>query len=99
MTKNPARLWRESKKLESELGKVGKIIASTTIYSAPNRYEHQVPYNVAIVQFEDGTRQPYEVVDAEAVKIGLRVKAVIRRIGLSEPEELIEYGIKVKPLN
>lgn len=99
MTKTPASIWRESKKLQQELGKVGKIAAFTTIFSPPSGYEHQIPYNVAIVNFESGNHA-YEVVDVakESLKIGLRVQTVIRRIGQSEPEELIEYGIKVKPL-
>lgn len=98
--KNPASIWRESKKLEQELGKIGKVVAITTIFSPPASYEHQVPYNVAIVQFEDSHRHACEVVDVakDTFKIGLKVKTVIRRIGQSEPEELIEYGIKVKPL-
>lgn len=100
MTKTPANIWRESKKLEQQLGKVGKIVAVTTIFSPPAAYEHQVPYNVAIVHFEDGQRHTYELVDVskKKLKIDLRVQTVIRRIGQSEPEELIEYGIKVKPL-
>jgi len=100
ITKNPAAIWRDSRKLEQALGKVGKIMAVTTIYSPPSGYEHQVPYNVAIVEFEDGLKHACEVVDVakDSLKIGLKVKAVIRRIGQSEPEELIEYGIKVKPL-
>ena len=100
MTKTPANIWRESKKLEQHIGKVGKIVAFTTIFSPPATYEHQVPYNVAIVHFEDGQRHACEVVDVskDTLKIGFRVQTVIRRIGQSEPEELIEYGIKVKPL-
>src|SRR3989344_3020652 len=100
ITKNPAAIWRDSRKLEQALGKVGKIMAVTTIYSPPSGYEHQVPYNVAIVEFEDGLKHACEVVDVakDSLKIGLKVKAVIRRIGQSEPEELIEYSIKVKPL-
>lgn len=97
--KNPAHIWRESKKLETELGKIGKVAAATTIYSAPLGFEHQVPYSVGIIKFEDGTSTSLEIVDCKIqdLKTGLRVQTVIRRIGQSEPDELIEYGIKVKP--
>jgi len=100
MTKNPANLWRKSARLTQNLGKVGKVAAFTTIHSAPSGYEHQVPYSVGIIRFEDGTSRSLEIVDTAAknIKIGLKVQTVVRRIGQSEPEELIEYGIKVKPL-
>jgi len=100
MNNTPASIWRESKKLEQGLGKIGRVLAFTTIYSAPEGFEHQVPYNVGIVKFADDTSQALEIVDCQAkeLKSGLKVQTVIRRIGQSEPEELIEYGIKVKPL-
>lgn len=98
--KNPANIWRKSKKLSIQLGKTGKILTFTTIHSAPVGFEHQIPYHVAIVNFEDGSSCALEIVDCaqKDLRIGLKVQTVIRRVGSSEPEELIEYGIKVKPL-
>jgi uncharacterized OB-fold protein len=97
--KNPANLWRKSATITQNLGKVGKVVAFTTIHSAPSGYEHQVPYSVGIIKFEDGTSSSLEIVDTASknIKIGLKVQTVVRRIGQSEPEELIDYGIKVKP--
>lgn len=98
--KNPANIWRKSKKLSAQLDKTGKVLTFTTIHSAPAGFEHQIPYHVGIISFENGLNRALEIVDCEqkALKIGLKVQTVIRRIGQSEPEELIEYGIKVKPL-
>ncbi len=100
MNKNPARIWRESKKLSDKLGRVGRVLTFTKIYSAPSGFEHQIPYTVGIIELEDGQRMATEIVDCSPnqLKIGLKVQTVIRRIGQSEPEELIEYGIKAKPL-
>lgn len=100
MTKNPANLWRKSAQITQDLGKIGKVTTFTTIHSAPSGYEHQVPYSVGIIKFEDGTSRALEIVDtaAQNIKIGLKVQTVVRRIGQSEPDELIEYGIKVKPI-
>ena len=100
MNNNPANIWRQSKELSKYLGKTGKVITFTKIYSAPLGFEHQVPYCVGIIKFEDGHTQALEVVDCpkENLKTGLKVQVVIRRIGQSEPDELIRYGIKVKPI-
>ena len=100
MKMNPSRIWRESQKLSLLLGKTGKIVAFTTIYSAPEGFEHQVPYNVGIIKMQDGQNLTCQIIDCnkKELKPGLPVKTVIRRIGMSEPQELIEYEIKVKPI-
>lgn len=99
MTKQPAAIWRQSQKLAQHLVKTGRVLTFTTIYSAPLGFEHQVPYSVGIIKFEDGTSTCLEIVDCKIkdLKIGLKVQTVIRRIGQVEPDELIEYGVKVKP--
>lgn len=98
--KNPANIWRKSSKIPTQLGRIGKVLTFTTIHSAPAGFEHQVPYHVGIVNFEDGSKSALEIVDCEQkdLRIGLKVQTVVRRVGSSEPEELIEYGIKVKPI-
>lgn len=100
MKKNPANIWRKSQKLSGNLERSGKVLSFTTIYAAPEGFEHQVPYTVGIIQFPDKETIAAEIVDCpeKLLKIGLKVQTVVRRVGQSEPEELIEYGIKVKPL-
>ena len=97
---SPSFIWRQSKGLHKEAGKVGKILSFTRIYAAPQGFEHQVPYYSGIIKFEDGIAKPLEIIDFDTnnIKIGAKVKTVIRRIGLSEPEELIRYGIKARVL-
>jgi|SRR5579872_1706037 len=100
MIKNPSRVWRDSQKLNRLLSKTGKVISYSTIYSSPEGFEHQVPYHVGIVKLENNENITCQIVDCkkENLKIGLRVQTTIRRIGMSQPQELIEYTIKVKPL-
>ena len=87
------------KNLHKEIGKFGKIMGFTKIFAAPQGFEHQIPYYAGIIKFADGTAKPLEIIGNEnSVKIGAKVKTVIRRIGLAEPEELIRYGIKAKLL-
>jgi len=96
---SPVEIWRNHKKLKSYLNKVGKVIVWTKIFVAPGGFEHQVPYLVGIIQFEDGVRMPLQIVDCEEadLKPNKQVITVIRKIGKAKSEEVIEYGIKVKP--
>ncbi len=97
---NPASIWRQHKTLKNYLDKVGKLIVWTKIFVAPKGFEHQTPYLVGIIQFETGERLPLQIVDCEEknLKINQKVKVVIRKIGKVKPDEVIEYGIKVKPI-
>lgn len=97
---SPAQVWRTTKQLHKQLGKKGKIVVWTRIFVAPSGYEAELPYIVAIVEFEDGTRKSLQVVDytEEQLKPGQTVITAIRRIGNAKPEEVITYGVKVKPL-
>lgn len=96
---SPVQTWRNHKNLQNYLNKKGKLLVWTKIVVAPLGFEHQTPYWVGIVQFEDGEKMPVEVVDCEdmELKSNQKVITVIRKIGKVKPEEVIEYGVKVKP--
>ena len=96
---NTVATWRQTKALHKELGKVGKIVVWTKIFVAPQGFSQQVPYVVAIVSFGKEKRT-LQVVDytEEQLQIGQKVVTVIRRIGFAGSEEIITYGMKVKPL-
>ncbi|MBI2334676.1 OB-fold domain-containing protein [Candidatus Daviesbacteria bacterium] len=99
MNNSPVTVWRSHKKLHTYLNKVGRLVVWTKILVAPAGFEHQVPYLVGIVDF--GTeRLPLQIVDCEekGLKINQKVVMVIRKIGKVKPDEVIEYGLKVKPL-
>ncbi len=95
---SPVQVWRTAKELHKFLGKKGKIVVWTRIFVAPSGYE--APYVVAIVEFEDKTRKSLQVVDykEDQLKPGQQVITTIRRIGKAAPEEVITYGVKVKPV-
>ena len=96
---SPVQIWRQHKKLHKYLNKVGKLIVWTKIFVAPTGFEHQVPYLVGIVDFGK-EKMPLQIVDCEEkdLKINQKLKIVIRRIGKVKPDEVIEYGLKVKPV-
>ncbi|MBI3109474.1 hypothetical protein HYZ06_00335 [Candidatus Daviesbacteria bacterium] len=96
---SPVQIWRQHKKLHKYLNKVGKLIVWTKIFVAPLGFEHQVPYLVGIVDFGK-EKMPLQIVDCneEELKSNQKVITVIRKIGKVKPDEVIEYGIKVKPV-
>lgn len=97
---SPVQIWRSHQQLYKYLGKVGKLMVWTKILVAPLGFEHQVPYLVGIVQFEDGQKLPLQIVDTEEEKLkpNQKVKIVIRKIGKAKGEDVIEYGLKAKPI-
>ena len=65
MNNNPVTIWRSHKKLGAYLNKIGRILVWTKIFVAPEGFEHQTPYLVGIIQFENGERLPLQIVDCE----------------------------------
>lgn len=96
---NTVATWRRIKSLHNDLGKTGKIVVWTKIFVAPSGFQQQVPYVVAIVDFgkEKRTLQVVDYTEQE-LRPGQKVVTVVRRIGTVGPEEVIAYGIKVKPI-
>ncbi|MGI8420084.1 MAG: Zn-ribbon domain-containing OB-fold protein [Candidatus Levyibacteriota bacterium] len=97
---NVVSAWRKTKTLPAELGKKGRMLVWTRLFIAPKGYERDVPYVVAIVDFGEGDRQTLQVVDCDFDKlhIGQEVITTIRRIGTVDAADIINYGVKVKPL-
>lgn len=102
---SPVQIWRQHKKLHTYLNKIGRLMVWTKIFVAPSGFEHQVPYLVGIIDFGPSTssgqvRLPLQIVDCEEkdLKANLKVITVIRKIGKVKSEDVIEYGLKVKPI-
>jgi hypothetical protein len=78
-----------------------KIFTYTIIHTAPPEFVKQQPYIIAIVELDEGPRLTAQLVDIEPenVKIGLRVKAVFRKIKEDGLKGVIYYGYKFKPIS
>lgn len=75
----------------------GKILSHTTIRTAPEGFEKEVPYPVAIIQLKEGPKVAGQVVDSrERVESGKKVKAVFRKVYEDGPSGVIHYGLKWK---
>ncbi|MBI4080814.1 MAG: OB-fold domain-containing protein [Candidatus Levybacteria bacterium] len=99
MNNNPPVVWRNHRELHKYLGNRGKIVAWTKVFVAPEGFEHEAPYVVAIVEFEDKSRMSIQVVDCDSVDLqeNQEVEVVVRRIGKATADGLIQYGLKVRP--
>jgi uncharacterized protein len=97
---NPAKHWRDTKKLNQNLSLKGKLLVWTKIFTAPLGFEYQAPYFAGIVELENGEKVPTQIIDCtdEELRIGLKVVSVIRRLRKPQAADIIEYGIKFKPL-
>lgn len=80
--------------------RTGKVMSYTIVHQGQKGFEDQVPYVLAIVEFEGGITVMGQVVDCDAcdVAIGMEVKPVFRRIREEGDAGVIHYGYKFAPL-
>lgn len=78
---------------------VGEIYSYTVIHAAPEGFEFQKPYILAIIKLDEGPLVTAQVVDCrpEKVEIGQRVEMVFRKIYAGGKEGTIRYGYKFRP--
>lgn len=77
----------------------GTIVTYTTIYNATDEFERLTPYNLAIIQLDEGPRITGQIVSCSMdVKIGMRVQPVFRILGKEGDRGIIYYGTKFAPL-
>ena len=91
---------QEAKTLYSFSGR-GEVYSHTTIYSAPEGFEDQAPYTVALVKLEEGPLVTAQLTDLgdRHVEIGTPVEMVTRRLRQDGDERgMIVYGYKFRPV-
>lgn len=75
----------------------GEIVSWTVIRTAPEGFERQAPFPVAIIKLKEGSQISGQIVDGlENIEIGKRVRPVFRRLFTDGAEGLIHYGLKFK---
>jgi len=89
---------RKGKLVDKEMPRKGKIYSFTKVFVAPEGYEDQTPYYIAIIELENKVKLLAQLADAkdEEVKIGAKVEKVFRRIIVPNETGLISYGYKFK---
>jgi uncharacterized OB-fold protein len=74
----------------------GTVVSYTRVHDAPDGHEIEAPYQVAIVELEEGPRVTAQLVDVEPddVEVGLDVTSSFRRIGQEGEAGVVHYGYK-----
>lgn len=78
----------------------GEIMTFSVVHDAPSQFELQKPYVISIIQMDEGICVTGQVIDCDAaeVTIGMKVHAVIRKLGEEGPSGIINYGYKFVPV-
>jgi uncharacterized OB-fold protein len=84
---------------ELKLKGEGEILTYSIIYNAPEHFEGQTPYPIAIIKLDEGPKVTAQIVDCDLdeIKIGMRVKSTFRKISEDGYIGAIYYGFKFKP--
>ena len=76
----------------------GKVITYTIIHVAPEGFEGQAPYAMAIIELDEGPRITAQIIDCDVdkVEIGMKVKSTFRKIRQDGKSGAIYYGYKFR---
>ncbi|HGY56336.1 MAG TPA: Zn-ribbon domain-containing OB-fold protein [Caldithrix abyssi] len=78
----------------------GTIYSYSTVYQAPDAFNKQVPYLVALIDLDEGPRITARLTDIldNKIEIGMPVEMVIRKIYEDGDNGPIQYGYMFRPL-
>ena len=78
----------------------GEVYSFSTMYNAPQGFEEQKPYTIALVKLDEGPMVTAQLTDVDSgdVRIGLRVEMVTRKLREESDEGQIIYGYKFRPV-
>jgi len=93
---SPVKIWRRQKNIQGMLDKKGIVLSWTIIYTPMNDFKRYAPYPVLLVQLDSGEKivGQYVKIFQEELKIGMRVRAILRKTRLTNREDVLSYGIK-----
>ena len=97
---SPVKIWRRQKEIRKLIGKKGRVVAWTKIYTPGSDFKKYAPYPVVLVEFENKERVYGQLVDYEKedLKTGSKVFSILRKVRASSEDGVIAYGVKFKPL-
>ncbi len=84
---------------EYTIARTGEVYSFSIIYDAPAANNLIKPYAVVLVKTDDDVMVTGQLVDVspEDVKIGLKVRAVLRKLDADGAAGIIHYGFKFVP--
>lgn len=97
---SPIKIWRRQKEIRKILGRKGKIVVWTKIYTPGSDFKKYAPYPVVLVELESKEKIYGQLVDYRDsdLKTGREVVSILRKVRSSTDEGVIAYGVKFKPL-
>lgn len=95
---NAIKLTRKSKDFKKYLGKRGKVLVVTKIFSAPEGHEYLTPYYSAIIQLENGEKITVQITDSKEIKSNQKIILCLRRGVKVDEKGVIDYTIKARPV-
>jgi uncharacterized OB-fold protein len=79
-------------------GGKGTVYSYTTILDAPEGFESQAPYVVALIKLDEGPLVTAQLTDLEGPpEIGMKVEMVTRKLRTDGDAGIIIYGYKFRP--
>jgi uncharacterized OB-fold protein len=78
----------------------GTLVSYSEVFQVPRGYTASVPYAVGLVRLDEGVTVLAQLTDVspDAVKIGMRLEAVTRKIKADGEKGLLVYGYKFRPV-
>lgn len=78
----------------------GEIYSFTTVYDAPEGFEGNAPYTVALVKLDEGPMVTAQLTDVDngQVEIGTPVEMVTRKLREDGDRGVLVYGYKFRPV-
>lgn len=97
---SPIKIWRRQKEIRKILGKKGKVLVWTKIYTPGTDFKKYAPYPVVLVELESKEKVYGQLVDYrnEDLKIGKEVVSILRKVREPSSDGIIAYGVKFRPL-
>jgi len=76
----------------------GEVFSYTTVYDAPEGYEGNAPYTVALIKLEEGPLVTAQLTDVDngKVEIGVPVEMVTRKLREDGERGMLVYGYKFR---
>ena len=96
---NFCRRCHSTELIDFEMPRVGTLLSYSLQKESVSGFEEQEPMIFGLVELLNGVRMIGQIVDMpyESLKIGIKVKAVFRRIKTDGPSGQIYYGYKFGP--
>jgi hypothetical protein len=83
-----------------QLSGLGEVYSFTTVIDAPEGFDEQAPYVLALIKLDEGPMLTAQLTDLlHEPEIGMRVEMVTRKLRSDGAHGVISYGYKFRPIH